>query len=145
MTATTTLGAIAAALLLPLLLSLVRNRNLGSMAVRNLRRRRGEAALVVAGSLLGTAIITSSFVVGDIVDGSITDVARTQLGPVDITLTPSDAADEDAVVTAVEEAGIVEVEGVLLARRTTVALGSPDNGVRDSRALPSAQLVEMDV
>ncbi|MEY2463255.1 MAG: putative transport system permease protein, partial [Acidimicrobiaceae bacterium] len=46
------------------------------LAVRNVRRRKGEAVLVVLGSLLGTAIITSSFVVGDTLNASIRDEAR---------------------------------------------------------------------
>ncbi len=63
------------------------------MALRNIGRRRAEAVLVVAGALLGTAIITSSFVVGDVIEGSFADVARTQLGPVDITLTAGQGGD----------------------------------------------------
>ena len=103
MTPVAILGAIAGLLLLPLAISVVRHRSLGALAVRNLGRRRGEAALVTAGALLGTAIITSSFVVGDIIDGSITDAARTQLGPVDITLTAADPTEQDAVVTAIRD------------------------------------------
>ena len=145
MTAVTVLGVIVGVLLLPLLVSLVRNRSLGSLAVRNLRRRRGEAILVIAGSLLGTAIITSSFVVGDIVDGSITDAARTQLGPVDVTVSLQDAADAPAAVETIEAAGIDGVDGVLPVQEATVALEAPANGDRDARALPSASVVELDV
>ncbi|MGH9184823.1 MAG: hypothetical protein ACRD0U_03235, partial [Acidimicrobiales bacterium] len=58
-------------------------RSFRRQAFRNIARRKGEAALIVLGSLLGTAIITSSFVVGDTLDASIRDLARTQLGPVD--------------------------------------------------------------
>ncbi len=144
MNAVTILAALCALLLLPLAVGLVRNRTLGTLALRNLRRRPGEAALVIAGSLLGTAIITSSFVVGDIVDGSITDAARTQLGPVDLEITVPDPADVEAVAVDVESAGVDEVEGVLTARRASVALQSDDAG-RDARALPSTTLVELDV
>jgi putative ABC transport system permease protein len=145
MTALTVLAGLAGLLLLPLVVSLVRNRTLGTMALRNLRRRRGEAALIIAGSLLGTAIITSSFVVGDIVDGSITDIARTQLGPVDITLTAADPADQEAVVTAVEAAAIDDVDGVLPAQRATVALEALTPPGTDARALPSTSVVEVDL
>jgi putative ABC transport system permease protein len=138
------LAALVAALLAPLLVGLVRTRSLGALAVRNLRRRPAEAALVIAGSLLGTAIITSSFVVGDVVDGSITDVARTQLGPVDVTLTPADPADRDAVVAAVEAADLDAVAGVLPARRATVALEAPAADGRDARVVPSTSVVELD-
>ncbi len=143
MTAVTILGAVVAAMLLPLLYTLLRHRSLGTMAMRNLRRRRGEAVLVIAGSLLGTAIITSSFVVGDIVDGSITDVARTQLGPVDVTLSPSDPSDAAAVLAAVRSASLAEVDGVLPATRVTVALEA--GAGEDGRALPSTSLVELDL
>ena len=53
------------------------------LALRNIVRRRGEAVLVVVGSLLGTAIITASFIMGGTVGASIRDFARTQLGPTD--------------------------------------------------------------
>ncbi len=145
MTAVTVLGAIVVVLLSPLLVGLVRQPRLGSLAVRNLRRRRGEAVLVVAGSLLGTAIVTASFVVGDIVDGSITDAARTQLGPVDVTVAVADPRDRDAAVDAVEEAAIEGVDGVLPARRATVALETVAGAGAEVRALPSTELVELDV
>jgi putative ABC transport system permease protein len=144
MTAITILAAVVGVLLLPLLVSAVRHRALGAMATRNLRRRRGEALLVVAGSLLGTAIITSSFVVGDIIDASITDVARTQLGPVDVTLTTTDPAAQSAAAEAVDAARIEDVSDVLPATRATVALEAGTGG-GDARALPSVSLVELDV
>jgi putative ABC transport system permease protein len=145
MTAVTALGAIVALLVAPLAWSALRHRTLGAMALRNLRRRRGEALLVIAGSLLGTAIITSSFVVGDIVDGSITDAARTQLGPVDVQLVPTDPADRDAVIAAVQAADLDAVEGVLPAARATVALEAGVGNGDEARALPSTSLVELDV
>src|SRR2546423_546290 len=55
----------------------------GRLAIRNAMRRKGEALLVILGSLLGTAIITSSFVVGDTLHATIVDEARTRLGPID--------------------------------------------------------------
>ncbi len=145
MTAVTVLGVLVALLIAPLVWSALRHRSLGSMALRNLRRRRGEALLVIAGSMLGTAIITSSFVVGDIIDGSITDVARTQLGPVDVQLVPTDLADRDAVVTAVDTADLDAVDGVLPAARATVALEAGSGGGDGGRALPATSLVELDV
>ncbi len=145
MTAVALLGALVAALLLPLVVSLARNRTLGVLALRNLRRRPGEAALVVAGSLLGTAIITSSLVVGDIVDGSITDVARTQLGPVDVEVTVGDGTDGAAVVAAIDDAALPAVEGVLSARRADVTLEALTDGDHEARALPRTRVVELDL
>src|SRR5205807_9953027 len=64
----------------------------GRLAIRNALRRKGEALLVILGSLLGTAIITSSFVVGDTLHATIVDQVRTRLGPIDeIALVQSDA------------------------------------------------------
>ena len=62
---------------------LVRRPVLRRLALRNAVRRPREAALVVLGSLLGAAIITGSLVVGDTMDASIRQVARTHLGPID--------------------------------------------------------------
>ena len=73
MTVIAAIGAIALLLLAPLVWTAIRQRGLVSMAVRNIGRRRSEAVLVVAGALLGTAIITSSLVVGDVIEGSFAD------------------------------------------------------------------------
>lgn len=56
---------------------------LGALAVRNITHRPGEALTVVLGAMLGTAVIVAAFVVGDSFSGSIRDVARTELGPID--------------------------------------------------------------
>ena len=68
---------------LPFVAILVRRPVLRRLALRNAVRRPREAALVVLGSLLGAAIITGSAVVGDTMDASIRQVARTHLGPID--------------------------------------------------------------
>ena len=68
---------------LPFIAILVRRPVLRRLALRNAVRRPREAALVVLGSLLGAAIITGSAVVGDTMDASIRQVARTHLGPID--------------------------------------------------------------
>src|SRR5512132_501231 len=53
------------------------------LALRQIGRRRGEAALVVAGSVLGTAIIIGSLVVGDTLNFSIKQAGYDNLGPID--------------------------------------------------------------
>ena len=73
----------SSSLSLPFLAVLVRRPVLRRLAFRNAVRRPREAALVVLGSLLGAAIITGSVVVGDTMDASIRQVARTHLGPID--------------------------------------------------------------
>ena len=45
------------------------------LAARNALRRRGETILVVAGSILGTAIIVGSLIVGDTLNYSLRQTA----------------------------------------------------------------------
>ena len=65
----------------------IRQRALRRLAVRSALRRPNEAILVVLGSMLGTAIITGSFIVGDTLGASVRSSAWTQLGPIDETVT----------------------------------------------------------
>jgi putative ABC transport system permease protein len=139
-TALTVLGIVALLLLAPLAVAAVRQRTLFSMAVRNIGRRRAEAILVVAGALLGTAIITSSLVVGDVIEASFADVARTQYGPIDITLTPEDGTIEE-VATAVDAGEIRGIDGLLAATTATATLEAPKGAV----AVPQVQVVELDL
>ena len=140
MTAPAMLGIVALVLLAPLAVAALRQRTHVTMALRNIGRRRAEAILVIAGALLGTAIITSSFVVGDVIEASFADVARTRYGPVDITLTPEDAALAD-VETAVGTAGIRGIDGLLAVTTATATLEAPRGDV----AVPQVQIVELDL
>jgi putative ABC transport system permease protein len=140
MTALALLGIAALLLLAPLAVAALRQRTHVTMALRNIGRRRAEAVLVIAGALLGTAIITSSFVVGDVIEASFADVARTQYGPVDITLTPREVALDD-VETAVDAAEIQGVDGLLAVTTATATLEAPKGQV----ALPQVQVVELDL
>ena len=70
---------------LPFLWLLFRQSTLRQLARRNAVRRPVEALFVVAGSMLGTAIITGSLIVGDTMDRSIRSAAYDQLGPIDET------------------------------------------------------------
>ena len=163
MTATAVLIGLCLVLALPLAVTAVRQRALGAMALRNLSRRRTEAALVVGGALLGTAIITSAFVVGDVIDGAVADEARTRYGPIDLTVTSADRDTFDAATAIVREAvrdgelaasgrpelGSVElgatrpsgVDGLLDVTVTTATLEAPD---RDT-ALPRVEVVALDL
>jgi putative ABC transport system permease protein len=119
----------------------LRQPTLVTMALRNISRRRAEAALVVAGALLGTAVITSAFVVGDVVEGSFADAARTQYGPLDITLTPTEGADLAAVTAAVESAAVDGIDGLLPATTVSATLEAP----QQDAAVPRVVVVELDV
>jgi putative ABC transport system permease protein len=141
MTTAAVLAAIALLLLLPLAVAALRQPTLVTMALRNIKRRRAEAALVVAGALLGTAVITSAFVVGDVVEGSFADAARTQYGPLDITLTPTEGVDLAAVTAAVESAAVDGIDGLLPATTVSATLEAP----QQDAAVPRVVVVELDV
>src|SRR3954454_9347301 len=75
-----TLLAICAAGVAALLLRQPVSRRL---AARQVARRKTEAALVVIGSVLGTAIIIGALVVGDTLNHSVRQEAYRTLGPID--------------------------------------------------------------
>lgn len=141
MTAVIVLGAVSALLILPLVVAAARQRSLASMAVRNIRRRPAEAALVIAGALLGTAVITSSFVVGDVIEGSFVDVARTRYGPVDIALTPAEGTELDMVTNAVSTARVDSIDGLLDVTTATATL----EATAQDAALPQVRILEVDL
>src|SRR5438874_3709109 len=114
-----------------------RRPTLRRLALRNVVRRRGEAVLVVAGSLLGTAIITASFIVGDSLGASVRDSARTQLGPIDEVVKTNDAAGLDRLATAVgRPSGVDGVVRAITAPVTTVSTTATP------RAEPDGVMVE---
>jgi putative ABC transport system permease protein len=76
-----------ALLSIPFVVVLARSVLVRRLATRHTTRRPVDALLVIVGSLLGTAIITGSFVVGDTITRSIRAVAYDQLGPIDETVT----------------------------------------------------------
>ncbi|MGZ4414233.1 MAG: ABC transporter permease, partial [Gaiellaceae bacterium] len=61
----------------------LRNRVFFRLGVRNASRRRGRAALIVAGLMLGTMIITASFATGDTMSSSIRSSAINAIGKAD--------------------------------------------------------------
>src|SRR5260221_9320554 len=82
----------------------LRRPMLRRLAFRNANRRRGEALLVLIGSLLGTAIIVASLLTGASLKASIRDFARTQLGPVDETVSLTGTAHLADAAGAVSDA-----------------------------------------
>ena len=135
------LGFAAAVLLLPLAIAAARQRALLRMALRNINRRQGEAVLVVAGAMLGTAVITSSLVVGDIIEASFADIARTRYGPVDLVLAVQDADEAEAAADAVRAAETGSIDGLLIANVAPATLEAPQAGV----AAPQVSVLELDV
>ncbi len=111
------------------------------LAVRDATRRPSEAMLVIAGSLLGTALITGSFIVGDTLDSSIRASATTQLGPVDEVVATADS--EQAASVAHSIAGIDDdrIDGVLSMTSSSATIATTGD---EPVAEPEAQLVEVD-
>lgn len=132
-------GPAAIVLSAPFLYVLVRKPVLRRLATRNASRRPRETVLVIIGALLGTAIITSSYVVGDTLRSSIRHRAFSQLGPVDELVASSGAHTGDAVRHALTRAQLTGVDGVL-PMESLVASVSTDGA--DPRAEPRAQLLE---
>ena len=120
----------------------LRRRALARIALRSSTRRKGETVLVVLGSLLGTAIITGSFLVGDTLDASLAATAETSLGPTDLAVLSADAQAAAAASEALEGWSSDDADGVLEVLTLIAPLATPDDGER--LAAPTAQLVEVD-
>ncbi len=140
---TTVLLVVVGGILLVALHDVVRRPLLRRQALRNLARRPSETVIVIGGALLGTAIITASFVIGDTIDSSIRSIARTDYGPLDQGIVVDDPADLPVVLDAVTVPPIEGVDGVLTAVSTRGVIATPaSDGQR--RAEPSVLLRELD-
>src|SRR5437868_15337198 len=102
---------IVALISLPFLYLAVRRPILRRLAFRNAARRPRETALVILGSLLGTAIMTGSFVVGDTFTSSIRRGAYEQLGPIDEVVSASGLANGAAVRARLEGFRAADADG----------------------------------
>ena len=111
-------------------------------AVRDVLRRPGEAALVIAGSLLGTALISGSFIVGDTLDASIRQRAWDQLGPVDEVVVVSDPKRADAVADLITGLDEPRIDGVMTFLTADAAIASDASG--SERAEPGVRVIELD-
>ena len=132
---------LVALLSLPFLFVLVRKPVLRRLALRNVVRRPRETALVILGSLLGTAIMTGSFVVGDTFNASIRRTAYTQLGPVDEIVSANGLAAAPVLATRLGRLRDPSVDGTLAIVSTSASAASTTAPVR---AAPKAQLLETD-
>jgi putative ABC transport system permease protein len=132
---------IVALLSLPFLAVLARKPVLRRLALRNATRRPRETALVVLGSLLGTAIMTGSFVVGDTFNSSIRRMAYEQLGPVDEIVSANGLGAAPALQSRLANLHDPNVDGTLALAVTSASAATTATPVR---AAPKAQLLETD-
>src|SRR3954454_1508603 len=87
------------------------------LAGRQVARRKTEAALVITGSVLGTAIIVGALVVGDTLNHSVRQDAYRTLGPIDERILVADPGAADAVAARLDRlAAYPDIDGVLTAR-----------------------------
>src|SRR2546421_4221087 len=114
------------------------------LAVRNAVRRRNEALLIVLGSLFGTAIATTAFVVGDTLDSSLRDGARTRLGPIDEVVLVHHSAALTEAYAKVTAKPLADTDGTL-AMVTASATAATTPGPDGARlAEPEAFVHEID-
>jgi putative ABC transport system permease protein len=132
---------LAGLLVLPVAVDIVTKGSFRRLALRNISRRKGEAVLVVAGSMLGTAIITASFIVGDTFDASIRDIARRDLGPTDEVVGVAGFDEDGAVRGAVLGTPIDGTDGTLVAVSTGASVATTG---ADRRAEPQYGITEFD-
>src|SRR6266508_4261956 len=121
----------------------VRRPFLRKLALRQVARRRGEATLVVAGSVLGTAIIIGSLVVGDTLNYSVKQGAYTNLGPIDeIVASPTVTQGDQAADRLEGLRGDPQVDGLLTVRGDQAAAASGSGSAR--KAEPRVNVWEVD-
>jgi putative ABC transport system permease protein len=132
---------LAALALLAVSFVAMRRSFLRRLAFRDATRRPGETVLVIAGSLLGTALITGSFIVGDTLDSSIRASATTQLGPVDEVVVMSDPDQAATVESSIAGLEDDRIDGVLSITSASATVATPGD---DPVAEPDAQLIEVD-
>ena len=108
------------------------------LAARQVARRRTEAALVIVGSVLGTAIIIGALVVGDTLNHSVRQQAYRTLGPIDETvLTVNQQVGAEAASRLVALAHDPQVDGVLTGRvdQTAALVRTPAADAAEPRVL----------
>lgn len=132
---------LVALLSLPFIFVLARKPVLRRLALRNAVRRPRETALVILGSLLGTAIMTGSFVVGDTFNSSIRRMAYEQLGPVDEIVSANGLSAASTLHARLAGLNDPNVDGTLALTSTTASAASTTTPIV---AAPKAQLLETD-
>jgi putative ABC transport system permease protein len=121
----------------------VRRPFLRRLALRQIARRRGEAVLVVVGSVLGTAIIIGSLIVGDTLNFSVRQTAYKNLGPIDEIVSSPTVAQGDQAARRIERLrGDPDVDGLLTLRGDQAAITRGSGASRTAE--PRASVWEVD-
>jgi len=136
------MAVIALAILVGLVLIVVSIANplVRRIGVRNALRRPREAALVMLGCLLGTALIVGSSAVGSSYTASIQDQALGELGQIDATVTYENRDDWAAGNARLVAEPVADIELAAAAATVVVPLTS-DSSVDPA---PDATLIEAD-
>src|SRR3954470_20400839 len=121
----------------------IRRPTLRRLAVRNIVRRPGEATLVVLGAMLGTAIICTSFLVGDTFGQSIRNVGPDKLGEVDVAVNATKPEQLVPAIAAADAGSLHGVDGSITQYAIGATVGPP--GDRPGRlAEPYSTVTELD-
>jgi putative ABC transport system permease protein len=119
------------------------------MAVRNISRRKRYSAIVIAGLMIATAMISGSLVVGDTLDYLIRQDVFESTGEVDIVITAMDTAGDRTyfnqsiaydLAADMEAGGLPHVDGVAPAIWEVVSIINP----RVNASAPQAGLLAYD-
>jgi putative ABC transport system permease protein len=110
-----------------------KHRILSRMAWNNLTRRKRNTALVIVGLLVGSAIVSSSLVIGDSLDATMEAQFLTPLGEVDIVIEGADPATGSRTEWSEERADLLavllrprdDVDGVRSGLRTSSSVLNP--------------------
>lgn len=132
--------ALAFVVSLPFIYVIVRKPILRRLAFRNASRRPKETALVILGALLGTAIITTSLVVGDTLDSSLKSSVVQQLGPIDVMIESPGIAAGAEVSRLAGDAELPGADGRLELLRAVATTAVSDR----SRVEPQTIIMETD-
>jgi putative ABC transport system permease protein len=118
------LGVLALALAV-LAVFAIRNRVFFRLGVRNVRRRPGRSALIVAGLMLGTAIISAALATGDTMGRTIRSSALTALGPTDELVSAKGAQLTNLTAASGAATGVRYFPQSYVARVDRAVAGSP--------------------
>ncbi len=136
---------IAAAVLIVLLglgigRTLIGRPALARLALGNVARRRGESALVIGGSMLATALITGSFLIGESFGTSIRSIAGEELGPIDEIVRVDSRDEADVAAATIRSSALADIDGLLPVTLAEVGLIAADGTVVGDAAIGEVDL-----